>query len=176
MRSEKLMARDKVKRAFTWIRKSLDIIDRTTLPGEILGEIRPTLDTFGWERLSGEVQTSTDSASATSTVSGPTTPEGVLRYVIYAHIEQQEAAGTDLTCWIDMAVIVPAFRIAINQPTLIPGGAGPARTALGLERPIVLRPGERLNGRSNPATGVGVSLQIKMVFVDLPFGEYIPRV
>ncbi len=163
-----------INRAFTWLKKVLQITEKTVVPDSVLPNVRPTMDLFGWDRLSEEIQTSTDSAAATATVSGPTTPEGVLRYVIYAHVEQQETTAVDLTCWLDMQVVLGGFRIAINVPTLIPGGLGPERTALGLTRPVCLRPGERINGRCNPATGVGVSLQVKMVFIDLPIGEYIP--
>jgi len=169
------MARDKIKRAFTWIRKSLRIIDRTTLPGEILGEVRPTLDTFGWERLSETPQTDlSETANATAT-DGPIVPEGTMRYVLFASVQHDEPDGGNRICWIEL--VTSSFPVGILEHLTIAGDStASTRVRYGSPRPLLMRPGELLRGRSTAATGVGRNLGLRQVFIDIPVGEYIlPR-
>ncbi|MEE9263822.1 MAG: hypothetical protein V3V11_05150 [Vicinamibacteria bacterium] len=167
------MARDKVKRAFVWIRKSLRIIDRTTLPGEILGEIRPTLDTFGWERFN-EPESSSVSSANVNFIVGPAVPEGFLRYVLAASVETN-AAILNETIWIDWSaggVVTGLIQPFLAPPRDLPGG----EVRVGLERPIVMREGDTLRGRCNPTMAGGERVFINQRFVDIEIGEYIPAV
>ena len=166
------MARDKVKRAFVWIRKSLRIIDRTTLPGEILGEIRPTLDTFGWDRLA-EVTFEADAGSNTSRATTSIVPEGVMRLILAASVEHSDPAVSH-TLWIDHEITGTTTAIAVQTPALIIGATPQLR--LPLMRRLLLRPGERLSGRAAPTTGLGITLEVNMIFVEIPVGEYISPV
>ena len=92
------MAIDKIKRAFIWMRVALRITDKTTLPGDVLGEIRPILDTFGWDRRSPESsgpgdgpQTENNQSNlAGDVVTLSAVPEGVMRYVLYASASHDE--------------------------------------------------------------------------------------
>ena len=166
------MAIDKVKRAFIWIRNALRIIDKTTLPGEILGEIRPTLDTFGWERLP-EAQTTTFTGSAAAdNVITSVVPQDVVRVILAASMQSTDATQA-LTEWIEIrSVLGGSLDIGISRPVLV--GIGDNGTRVPLERIIYMNPGDRLVGRSSPAPAVATALQIRWLFIDLPVGEYIP--
>lgn len=93
------MAQDKIKRSFVWLRKTLGIIDKTTLPGEILGEVRPILDTFGWDRLSEEVVLSVNALFPAVAVASATPPVGTLRLILHASLEHGDA-GVNHIAWI----------------------------------------------------------------------------
>ena len=170
------MARDKVKRAFIWLRNTLRIIDRTTLPGEILGEIRPTLDTFGWDRLSpaaaGEGVGPTDlNAQGTlnaDIVTLAAVPQGVMRYVFRASCSHNDPVAGGLA--LSIQVRNGSIDIGLNPSQAVE--ANPIRH--GMDRSFLLAPGEQLICRSVPAPGLTERLFIRYRFVDLDFGEYIP--
>jgi len=169
------MARDKVKRAFVWMRNSLRIIDRTTLPGEILGEVRPTIDTFGWDRLApgsagegaGPTAENAQGGLASNSVLLSVVPANVMRYVIFLSGSHDDpvAGGLELSFQLRTAGI--DIGIAPSRVT----AANPVR--MGLERNIVLIPGQQLLLRSVPTPAVGERLFLRMRFVDIDFGEYI---
>jgi len=172
------MAIDKVKRAFIWIRNSLRIIDRTTLPGEILGEIRPTLDTYGWDRLrpgpagegAGPTAENAQGVLATDSVLLSAVPAGIMRYVIFLSGSHDDpvAGGLELSFQLRTGTI--DVGIAPSRVT----AANPVR--MGLDRHLLLEPGQVLLMRSVPAPAVGERLFLRMRFVDIDFGEYIaPR-
>jgi len=162
---------DKIKRAILWIRKTLEITEKTTLPGTVSGEIQPVIDAFGWDRYSESVNTST-SVTNVSVVNSPVVPEGFLRVVFEASVN----TGNDVlafTLWMELVHSTPsALRIGLIRPFLLP--AGNANVRIGLERPLILGPGDNLSGLSNPATGAGLLLTLRQRSVDLPIGEYIP--
>jgi len=167
---------DKIKRAITWIRKSLEITEKTTNPGTVSGEIIPTIDALGWEKLQELTDADTIGATNVTAVDSLAVPEGVLRYVLFASVEHAELAGTDLTCWMELNATVPSqtnFPCSIIRPQLLLGTAALENIRLGIVTPFILRPGERLRGRASPSTGVGVQLRIRLVWIDLPIGEYI---
>lgn len=164
------MARDKVKRAFIWLRDSLRVIDKTTLPGEILGEIRPTLDTFGWERLGGPLQleSNTSGLGSNGNVLTPV-PEGIMRYVVYASCSHNDTVSSlTLSLQVRHPVGPTDFGIAPAIDIL----QAPVR--LGLDRRILLAPGQQLACFSTPAPGGAFALTVRMLFIDIPVGEYIP--
>jgi len=165
---------DKIRRAIIWIRKTLDITQKTTQPGSISGEIRPTLDVFGWERLSDStaVQGLSASTDATTTAQGVVTPDDIMRYVIFAGVQHDELVGTDLNLWIDL-LTVNSFPVPILGSQLIVGAAAGQQIRHGTPAPFLMRPGDRLRGRASPATGLGIALTIRFLFIDLPVGEYI---
>jgi len=170
------MARDKVKRAFIWIRNSLRIIDRTTLPGEILGEVRPTLDTFGWDRLSpapaGE-GTGPETENNQSVLGGDVAalgvvPQGIMRYVIAASASHDDPVAGGLA----LSIQRRNGGLDIGLTQAIATAASPVRH--GLLRSILLAPGEQLLARSTPAPVITSRIFVRMLFVDIDFGEYIP--
>jgi len=162
---------DKIKRAFLWLRKAMQITEKTTLPGKILDEIRPTIDLFGWEQLAGLVGVGprfsiASGAAASDAVLLPVTPEGVMRYVIHASCSHPDPI--DLI----MSIQIRAFGsdTGIAQ-SIVAMAAAPQR--FGLAHPVLLRPGELLLARSSPAPAVGLQLSLRMIFVDIEPGEYI---
>jgi len=165
------MARDKVKRAFTWLRTSLRIIDRTTLPGEILGEIRPILDTFGWDRLhEASSFASPFTAAPGNIVTGPVTPDDVIRVYLTAAVRHTDT-GVSKFLWIEKSLPGNLTFVGVTPPTL----AIPPQVPQALGRVIVLEPAARLRGRTDVNLVAG-AIALDLNFIDLPFGEYIPAV
>ena len=70
---------------------------------------------------------------------------------------------------IDISISLPG-RV---EPAVVPGST-PIR--FGLERNVLLLPGDRLIGVSLPAPAVGSALIIRFTFIDLDIGEYIPPI
>lgn len=168
------MATDKIKRNFVWLRRALGIIDKTTLPGDIAGEVRPTMDLFGWERLTpgGPVSVSGDGADNADTVQLAVVPANVMRLILAASMSTDDAV-TGMV--LSMQITSGGIAIAIATGTITPGvvpGAEPARYPL--ERWHIMAPGDRLGVRSSQAPAIGSRLNVRMQFVDLDFGEYLP--
>jgi len=167
-----VMARDKIKRSFVWLRKTLEIIDRTTLPGEILGEVRPTIDTFGWDRLTQTTTRVTSGAAASGIVLSAAAPDDVLRLVVAASVQTTDTVQA-FTMWIEHNDAGVGLATSLMRPVDIPISALQIR--VGLPRMTVLKPGDQLRGRSSPDPGVGLVLALNVYSVDLPIGEYIPH-
>ncbi len=170
------MARDKVKRAFLWIRKAMRITQRTQLPAEILGEIRPTIDTFGWDRLNpessgvgvGPFSQNANGALANTTASFAAVPAGIMRYVIACSMQTDDAA---LVAFLRFEIVKDAISVGIQEPFLINGNG--ANVRIGLNRHILLEPGDVLQMVSSVAPAAGQRNSIRARFVDIDFGEYI---
>jgi len=171
------MGIDKIKRSFIWMRNALRVIDKTTLPGEIEGTVKPTVDLFGWERFApalvgqGPQLVTATGADATDVVVTTPVPSGVLHYVMFASCSHDDPAGLLLTMQVrtlgaDIGVAEGDGNVAVN--------ASPFR--LSLKRPIILTPGDSLICRSVPAPAALTSLFVRYKFVALEFGEYIPAV
>lgn len=161
------MASDKIKRSLLWMRKTLGIIDKTTLPGEINGEVRPTMDLFGWERLENlQVQRINAAAPLQVVVSG-VVPPGVIRYV--------HAASVSHT---DVGVTHEVSLVKRRQPNTLNVGIPIDRSTISFEMfasmqgRTFIREGEFLLGQVVDAPAVGV-LILTFFFVDIDPGEYI---
>lgn len=160
-----------INRAFTWLKKTLQITEKTVAPDVLLTGVQPKIDVFGWERLSGlgpaSIETVTG-ALITDVVVLSVVPEGVARFVIYASCSHNDPGGLALSfqvrgSGVDIAINADGFSAMPVQPMRV-----------GLERNILLQPGEQLICRSNQAPAAGTSLFIRMKFVDLDPGEYLP--
>lgn len=171
------MAIDRIKRAFVWLRNTFSVIDKTTLPGEISGTIGPVVDVFGWSRLErgGPVSVNAQGADATNFVQLVAVPDGIQRLVLRASIETNDAAST---MTLSMQIRSAGIDISVSPPGRVEPGVVPGSTPIrfGLERNILLLPGEQLIGVSNPAPAVGSALIIRYNFVDIDVGEYIPPI
>ncbi|MEE8608028.1 MAG: hypothetical protein V3S55_10495 [Nitrospiraceae bacterium] len=171
------MAIDKVKRSLIWLRQTLRITEKTTLPGEILGEIRPTVDSFGWDRLNP--QSSGEGVGPQSvTIFGSTAlaqmvpvPEGVMRYIIYASHNVNDALFVGLLFF---EVVSDGIAAAVQAPFRFNLDA--QNVPVGLERHLLLAPGDVLRGVSSVAVAGGSRNELRARFVDIDFGEYIPPV
>ncbi len=153
------------------------IIDKTTLPGEILGEIRPSLDTFGWDRRNPESSgpgagpTSENALGvlAATTAQLAPVPAGVMRFVINASWQTDDPAQV---AFLFCVVRNSGLDIAVQEPFFI--NANAANVRIGLVKPLLLEPGDILVVGSSTAPAVGQRLSIRYRFVDLDFGEYMP--
>jgi len=161
------MARDKVKRAFIWIRNYLRIIDKTTLPGEILDEIRPSIDTLGWDRLQEPIfETVTVTAGASTEVQLSIVPEDEARYYMALSAFHTSATAKDIHI---------AFRDRAGNSVGLNRSLGlPANQVLALERPFLVPAGARVAMVSRTAVGVGEDLTITGMSYTLDIGEYVP--
>jgi len=169
------IAIDKVKRAFIWIRKTLRITDKTTLPGDVDGMIRATLDTFGWDRLApqssgpgvGPVTENQQSILGGDVAALSVVPDDVMRYVIAASASHDDPVAGGLALSLQMRH--GGLDIGLTQASST--AASPVRH--GLLKPFLLAPGEQLLARSTPAPVITARIFCRMLFVDLDLGEYI---
>lgn len=161
------MPTDKIKRSFVWLRKTLGIIDKTTLPGEVLGEVRPVMDLFGWDRL-GEVSIfeSPFTVAPGTAVTSTEVPEDVVRLVLFAAVRHTDPGVTHFL-WLDK--VMPGAQTLSLTPSPIDNGTFVPQ---GLGRHIILEPGSFLRGRSADAL-IGGALALDMNFIDVPIGEYV---
>lgn len=140
--------------------------------------IRPTIDTFGWDRLApqssgpgvGPVTTNNQSVLGGDTVALTAVPEGVMRYVIAASCSHDDPVAGGLALSIQFRH--GGLDIGLTQASST--AASPVRH--GLLKPFLLAPGEQLLARSTPAPVITSRIFVRMLFVDIDLGEYIqPR-
>lgn len=160
------MAIDKIKRSFVWLRKVLRITEKTTLPGQILGEIQPALDTFGWDLPPIEFVSKTTPGITTATFL-PVVPEGEAHLFFACDVFHSDPVGSK-----DIAIVyvkqvleevgiagtldnaVEKFLITLGRPMLVPAGSG-------------------LAGRATTSIAAGSDFIIRGLFVRLKPGEYL---
>lgn len=162
------MASDKIKRSFVWLRRTLEIIAKTTLPGEILGEVRPILDTFGWDRLQEEQFSQATAAAPARAVASDTPPVGTLRFVLGASLEHTDT-GVTATGWLlkrrnpgatDVGLPTDRSAIVVGEFLSMQG------TTFLVNNDFIIA--------EVFAVPVAGQLSLRLRFIDLPFGEYIP--
>lgn len=159
-----------ITRSLMWLRKVLQITQKTDSPRVLSEVLDPIIDVFGWERLNETVNLTTTSAVNQSIVSAPAVPDDVLRLVLEANVETTEST-LPFTMWIDHLDGDSNITVGVMRPIDIPISTIIIRCAM--QRQIIMSPGDQLVGRSTPASGVGDTLSIRQRFVDLPIGEYI---
>lgn len=163
------MAIDKIKRAITWIRKSLDITEKTTNPGTIDGNIRPTIDAFGWERLPQTELTSVSSPSGTSVDFGAAfTDTQSIRLIMKASFRHTDTGVTHSVSIIKRLSSGGAeVGLPLDRPTII---VGEIASMIGHTYLIA---GQILQFQIVTALVAG-AIAANIEFVDIPRGEYIP--
>ncbi len=168
--SEKGAQRSGINRAFSWIKKVMEVTQPTDVPDRLSPLVQPTVDLFGWERYAREGGAEDIAAQGTLALNSvllAAVPEGVLRYVMFASCSHDDpvAGGLELS----IQVRIGGLDIGITRPVQIL--ASPSRS--GVERAFILQPGEQVLCRSNPAPAAGQRLFVRYRFIDLPVGEYI---
>ncbi len=166
--------RSGINRGLMWLRKSLEITEETESPRVLSEILQPTIDTFGWERLGEAITVRTAAGGNPNSVSSPAVPNDVLRLLLAASVDTSDLAG-GFTLWIEVRNAA-GFDLGLTSPVLVPLSTLAIRVPL--LRPVVLRPGDVLRGRSSDNIGVG-NLTLTEVFVDIPGrkgGEYVPPV
>lgn len=161
--------KDKIKRAITWIRKSLDITERTNMPEGIMRNIKPTLDVFGWERVPDVVGVALAGTNVSSQFSA-VVPVDTARLVYSASVETTNNVLA-FWLWIEHSVAASSILVGVMRPILTAAGTGLMRC--GMDRTLIMAPGDRLVARANALVGVAETLAIRMRYVDLPIGEYV---
>jgi len=158
-----------INRALMWLRKTLEITESTESP-RVLGEVlQPGIDVFGWERRVDQAVTeSTTGGAAADVVVLTAVPDGIMRYVLYCDVSHDDPVAGGLL--LSQSVRSGGVDIALQVPTQVL--ARPVH--VGLERSILLQPGELISARSNPAPAAATSMFMVYRFIDLPFGEYMP--
>jgi len=164
--------RSGINRGLIWLKKVLQITEETEAPSTLSELVTPSMDVFGWSRLLGQDGTqrqteNNQSSLASDIVLLTAVPQDVARFVIYASCGTDDPAAPDLsmqvrTSGVDVAIEHAAQGLNIE----------PARW--GLTRNILLVPGEQLLCRSSPAPAAGQRIFVRMTFVDLEPGEYLP--
>lgn len=168
--TRKTLAIDKIKRNLVWLRRALGIIDKTTLPGEILGEVRPTIDTFGWERLPEEQFLSTGAPDPAIAIASEPTPENTLRIVYAASLEHSDVAVNHVAWMIKrrnpgaLDVGLPTDRQDID--------AGEFLSMIGT---TFLVAGDFIIAEILGAPVAG-QLTLRLNVVDVDIGEYVPPI
>jgi len=173
------MAIDKVKRAVIWLRTAFRITDKTTLPGEILGEIRPGVDVFGWDRLSpkssgpgvGPQSVNAVGGLANARVNLAAVPEGTMRYVISASMETNDPGFIG---FLRFEIASDGINIAPQEPFFL--NANGFNVRIGLNRHLLLEPDDIFSMVSEPVPGPAFRNSVRIRFVDIDFGEYIAPV
>jgi len=165
------MADTKIKRAILWIRRSLEITERTNVPESIENVVRPKVDIFGWERLPS-VQVAAASNPLSVAVGSATVPAGTFRYVLNANVEHTDTGVTN-TLWLTKALL-NGVRVGLpldRTATIV----GETASMIGT---TYLLPGDFLFGETDVAVVAGAMI-LNMLFVDFDFdteagiGEYI---
>jgi len=161
--------RNGINRAFSWIKKVLEITEVSTVPELVLPEVRPTLEVFGWERRS-ETEANSADATENTIVTLALQPEDVARLVTAVSIEHLDITAVH-TVWLTLQRGAAGSLIGIIRPAEIPISS--ISIPLGTSVPFLMLPGDRLSGHCDPTTPAGVVLRIKSRFIDIDLGEYI---
>jgi len=154
-----------INRAFSWIKKVLEVTEVTTVPDTVLPEVTPTLDMFGWERYT-ELQRH-DAGQANANLSNlPVVPQGILRLYVALSGETNDTVNA-FTHWMEVNAV------AVTTPVTLPVSTVLIRAGH-LANPILVREGLSVSARCSPTTAGGIVLRATGLFIDLPIGEYIP--
>jgi len=165
------LATDKIKRNFIWLRKVLELIDQTTLPGQVIGDVSPTMDLFGWDRIREAVVENALGAGGANIALAAVVPEDRIQVVFEASVRSSDAANAQDLWVAHRSISRTSIDVAVSPTFRQDVGFNGSHASTG--RIILLSPGERLIGRSNPAPAGGNDLTLSLRSLNLPFGEYI---
>lgn len=162
--------RNGINRAFSWLKKTLEITEVATVPSAILPDVRAVADLFGWERLETVELQQVNAAQPLVAVASLAVPAGVLRLV-----QNCSLSHTDTTVPHDVALSkrTNPINISIGLPTdrslILPG------QFVSLIGRTFLVENDFLIGTMLDVPVAGV-FTLRMSFVDLAFGEYLTPV
>ncbi len=164
-----------INRAFSWLKKTLQITEKTVAPDSLSPVVTPTMDLFGWERVADVRWDNNTGALAADIVIGALVPDEIVRIMLAASVQSDDAL-TAMTLWLEQRVASSAaattLDVGVAQPFFV--GVGLNEIEVPLMRPLLMAPGDRLIGRSAPAPAAGQILRLRTRFIDLPIGEYLP--
>ncbi len=162
--------RNRINRAFSWLKKTLEITDVATVPQAIRENVRPVVDLFGWERLD-EVEISSTNAAAPAVVAASGTPgPGILRLILSASISHSDT-GVTHQCSLNKRTNPANFNVGIPTDREAVD-VGEFCSMIGR---TFLRENDFLIANVISAPAVG-NLSLRFYFVDLEIGEYMQTV
>jgi len=161
------MAIDRLKKNIAWLRKTLEIIDRTTLPGTIVGEIRPVLDALGWDLIQETERAATTAGGSTQVARLPPVDAGEAHLFLSCSTNHDESAVSHI------------LNLNYRDPDGTESGVSDGAAVIDevpvvLKRPFLVLAGARLTAFSADAIPVASNLFIRGHFIRLDIGEYIP--
>ncbi len=160
-----------IKRAILWIRRNLEIKERTNVPEFVDNIVRPTMDVLGWERL---LQTRSsaisNAAPGFSVQTGVFTNNDTVRFILKAGVFHSDTGVTHqvrLERHGEVRASV-AVGLPLDQHSIGDGGA-----LCSMIGNTFILPGQFLRARVVTNLVVG-TLNLNIQFIDVPNDEYIP--
>ncbi len=161
--------RSGINRALSWLKKTLEITEKTTAPDSLMADVRSTIDVFGWERMAeAEFETATSGVGG-SNVQFTSVPTGVVHLYLHASVRIDVAGPFNVWVGIRGPARGPIGTVACSPVA----AAIDAQKVSPLFRPVILPEGFQLEGRSEAAVALG-SVILEAFRIVLPVGEYIP--
>lgn len=160
--------RSGINRALMWLRKTLEITEETESPQVLSELLRPTIDVFGWDRLT-EQQYLVTTAAATGQVLSASPPADILRFVLHCSV-RLTASGVGVT---------PIIR-KLGSTGFLVGlpidreGMEDDEVASILGHTFLVEGDQIVAEYVNPP--VGGTSTLTLLAIDLPLGEYIPYI
>ncbi len=165
--SERGAQRSGINRAFSWLKRTLEITEPTDSPDRLSPLVQPTMDLFGWEKLSRLTPSVLAGGDNQGFILGPISVGYTL--VAEASISQDDALGARFFWFEHRHLNLSSPSISI--PFII--GAATPDVRVGLTRWLLLSPGERIVGRCDPIPAVGSAMQMQLSVTELSEGEYV---
>ncbi len=169
--SERGAQRSGINRAFSWIKRTLEITEPTDVPDRVSPLVQPSIDLFGWERLAEQVGVIETGGDNQGIVVSQLVPQGIHRLILAASVSTNDPLLA-AHYWIEHRVSLTGdVDVSLMRPFTMGFDASTVR--VGMSRWVLLSAGDRIAGRSFPAPAVGSTLELQFSFIDLSEGEYI---
>lgn len=140
------------------------------LRNRITDEIVGVWDRIGWRRLDQLIFEEANQAGATTQVTSSTVPRDKVRVVTHAHLDHSDAVNRSLSFAIQVIDAAGVTKTIALSPWFSASGAQAHAMPF---KSFVLPPGSILIGVSDPAVAVTFNFSLRMLFVDVPIGEYL---
>jgi len=160
--------RNGINKAFSWIKKTLEITEVATVPRAINPDVMGTLDVFGWERLDRVSVIRVNAAAPLQVVVSTVVPDDVIRLILGCSVSHT-----------DTGVTHEVSLVKRRQPNTFNVGIPTDRQTIDFNMfssmigRTFTQEGDFLIGQVVDAPVAGV-LILTYFFVDLAIGEYVP--
>ncbi len=166
------------KRDYSWLVNKTDSplplledAERVTLPREVRSEIVPTFDALGWDRAAQAVAVNFTSVANVDSIGTDAVPAERLRFIFDVSLQTTNPAAT-FNVWFEHRVAATSLDLGLMLPFTMSGVTTNVKVSPG--RTIIMAPFDFLKARTSALTGAGFTLSIRIRYVDIPIGEYIP--
>ncbi len=141
-----------------------------SLPREVDEKISPVFDAYGWQRAV-DARVLIFTGTNVNFVQSSLVPANRLRYIWDVSLSTSNNV-TAFVASLDHSVAASAAFVGTIPPLTLPIGTGGQRFSPGQSH--ILAPRDSLVFRIDALSGVGETLEMRFLFVDIPTGEYIP--